>query len=183
MSVAPSVTLSGVSLAFATILELLVMKAEVSICTSVTARVPPAVPPDPSAVLERLSVVVAFSATAPETAILLAPCTAVVASPVSTSTVTAASEVESVSEPSAASSNDAVTLTLASASRLAAVRLVPSKITPAFGRIVRRLASTVLPRLEGVAKIFAVAVAESVTSPVAVIVAPVKLISASGIAI
>ena len=176
-------TLSGLSLALATMLAMPVKKAKVSACTSVTASVAPAVPLDPSAVLAMSRAVVAFKATAPETERTLAPFTAVSASPIITTTVTAASEVVSVSPLSASSSKDAVTLTLASTSRLAAVRLVPSRVTRALGRMVRRLASTVLPSVDGVAETFAVAVALSVTVPVAVMVAPVRSMAASGVAI
>ena len=175
--------LSGASPPLAIMLALSLTDARVYACTSVTATVAPAVPAEPSALLTTSRVVFAVKATSPDIDSKLVPLTFIAESLTNTTMVTAASEAVSVSEPSASSSNTAVTLTLATAVRLVADSVVLSKITLAIGRIVNRLASTVLAIVDGVAEMLAVAVAESITSPDTVIDAPVRSIIASGVAI
>ncbi len=178
VSVAFTATESGVSPAFATIEASSPTYARVTACISVTATLAPAVPPEPSAVVVTLTVVVAFSATAPDTCRLLAPSTAVIASLTTTVTATAASCSSSVSPLSAASCALTVTVEVLEAVMLVAVSVVPSIVTRALGSATTT-AAPIGPRspLEGLTG--ALAIACSDTTP-AVSVAPLRSMSAVG---
>ncbi|MCB9929000.1 MAG: hypothetical protein H6844_06255 [Alphaproteobacteria bacterium] len=170
-SVAPSTTLSGVSRLPPMELEPLTA-TRVAACTSLTATVPPAVLPVPSALLVTVRVVIAFSDTAPSAAIELAPTTSTVEVESTTVTATAASLLVELSPASAASVAWMISVTAESMSTApVAVIAPPSTATVADGRPTTS-APPSGPNTAGMVGTVWFAVAFSTTSPAVAVTSP-----------